>query len=296
MFLQNYFSKIYTYGIILLVLVGAIACTSNGNGKNNVVLKYGNESLTSAEIDAFIPNGISKQDSVEFAEEYIENWMRRQMISTAAREAISDIDESIRFRLKNYEHALLQQVYSEWLTRYPNMDTLISEQEILAYYKMYPNKFINQASRYQYFHLKSTLDKRFQNYTWLRSKEQSDFELLKEWCEENAVEYKLDSTYVSEMELLRVGRGWPYTDIRRSSPGIPVPYTFTENDTTYHHYFKMIKTLKPGEVLPFSLCKENIRTILLVNRKNEMINRKIRQLSLQAKTSRKFRDMRELEN
>ena len=111
---------------------------------------------------------------------------------------------------------------------------------------------------------------------------------LIEWAVDNSKEYKLDSAYVGETELERLQPGFYFGNIRRASRTTLYPYQHQEGDTTYYDFFRMLNVIKEGDLMPISLCRDRIITIIRNQRKNALIEQTKANLLQQAEDANKI--------
>ena len=100
---------------------------------DEVVAKLGNRKLYKTELDAFIPNGVSAEDSTNLALQYINTWATEQLFSDIAQQQLSKEEQDVSAELEDYRRSLLKYRYEQ---RYVNerLDTLVQNAEIDEYY------------------------------------------------------------------------------------------------------------------------------------------------------------------
>ncbi len=250
------------------------------------VARFGNTYLYQDEIQHFIPDSLKGQDSIRFVEKYCEAWIKRQAIVEAANKAIENLDEEIQYEMENYRQVLVERALASWLvSRNPNK-MRVAETDITNYYKKFPEKFQSLQTYYQFFYLKTDLPNQYNVVSLLQSKQPEDLEKLIDWVKIHASTYKLDSTYLAERNIMPLAAGFYFGDIRRASRGNVYNYQHKEGDSTYYDFFKMIDIVRPGELMPLSLVREEIRAIILNKRRHTLIEQNIGRLVQQAKSDK----------
>ena len=111
---------------------------------------------------------------------------------------------------------------------------------------------------------------------------------LLDWAKENAVEYRLDSSYVDDVELERITTGFYYGNPRRVSKSLVYPYQVTVEEVGYYNYYRLINIIEEGDLLPLRICREKIRNINLNQRRNSMIEQMQNNLVQQARSAEKY--------
>ncbi|MEL6591300.1 MAG: hypothetical protein AAFQ68_14520, partial [Bacteroidota bacterium] len=157
------------------------------------------------------------------------------------------------------------------------------------YYNENPDKFSSESEYYQFFFVRAKEYSNQQVVPLMRRNDEDKLNELREWVRQNAVEYRLDSSYVTETELQRVGEGYYYGNIKRSYRNTVYPYSLKIGEDTYYNYFRLLNTVKPGERLPLRICAPMIRNILYNQKKNKLIEREEAALVQQARSAKKIK-------
>ncbi len=294
MYFQNYSNNLFTYRLLLLcLLVFLVSCKQSvDDARHDIIAIYDDDELSRAELEHFLPQGISALDSAGFAKTYIDEWIQMRAIISQARESIPDLEEKIQYKLKSYEGQLITYEYAEWLISPTRMDTVVPEAEIREYYEQFPEKFVSRGNYFQYFHIMTEKRNQYRAVTLMRSENPAQIEELLEWAKENATEYRLDSTFVGDMELERIGQGYNHGNIKRQRLGLIYPYQNKLDGKQFFNYLKMIKIIRAGDQLPLDLCRERIRMIKLNEKKNKIIENAADRLVEAAKSTGKVKILR----
>ena len=117
------------------VLLGAASCNFVGRLKHDdkVVAKAGRQRLYLSELNKYIPDGISAEDSVNLAYRYINSWATEILYTKTAEEELSKSQKDVTKELEEYRRSLLKYRFEQ---RYINerLDTLITPAQIEKYY------------------------------------------------------------------------------------------------------------------------------------------------------------------
>ena len=135
--------------IVLIALVAATACqmvhrVSDSAAElfgDGVVARVGEHRLMRSELAAYIPAGVSSEDSLSLAQSYINAWAEELLFVDMAESRLSPEEQDVSKELEEYRRSLLKYRYEE---RYINerLDTLISDEEVRTYYKEHTDKFL----------------------------------------------------------------------------------------------------------------------------------------------------------
>ena len=135
--------------IALLVAFVAVSCqmvhrvtdTASELFGDKVVARVGEHKLTRSELAAYIPAGVSAEDSLALAQQYISSWAEELLFVDMAEAHLSPEEQDVSKELEEYRRTLLKYRYEE---RYINerLDTLISDAEVRDYYNGHTDKFL----------------------------------------------------------------------------------------------------------------------------------------------------------
>ena len=106
-----------------------------------VVARVGEHRLMRSELAAYIPAGVSSEDSLALAQSYIKSWAEELIFLDMAEKHLSAEEKDVTKDLEDYRRTLLKYRYEE---RYINdrLDTLISDEEVRNYYRAHMDKFL----------------------------------------------------------------------------------------------------------------------------------------------------------
>ena len=134
---------------LLVALLAASACqmvhrvsdTAAELFGDGVVARVGEHRLMRSELAAYVPAGVSSEDSLALAQSYVKAWAEELLFLDMAEDQLSDEEKDVSKELEEYRRSLLKYRYEE---RYINerLDTLISDEEVRTYYKEHADKFL----------------------------------------------------------------------------------------------------------------------------------------------------------
>ena len=106
-----------------------------------VVARVGEHKLLRSELANYIPAGVSAEDSLGLARQYIDAWAEDLLFLDVAESRLSKEEKDVSRELEEYRRSLLRYRYEE---RYVNerLDTLISDEEVRTWYREHPDKLL----------------------------------------------------------------------------------------------------------------------------------------------------------
>ena len=103
--------------------------------------KVGSHELTVAALEEMIPAGLSAEDSAAFAQQYIASWARDMIFLDRAESELSASEKDVTKELEDYRKSLLKYRYQQKYIA-EHLDSLVTSEEVLAYYEANPDRFL----------------------------------------------------------------------------------------------------------------------------------------------------------
>ncbi len=273
-------------GSALLILFSG--CRNNNRTfQGDAVARYKQEYLYEGELTFHLPGGLSESDSLRLAKKYVDEWLTARAIEDKASTVLPDLDQEIMNKLEIYRSRLIEHEYMDHVIE-TELYQSISDKELSNYYNRNKERFVSKADFYSFFYLKSKDPFEPRHIAAIRSKDEDMLQELVEWCtSSDQVEYKLDSIFATENELDMISKGFPL-NIKRVPLNQVYTYDYADPETgnVTHHLFKMLGRVKEGEQKPLSMCKEEIKAIVLNQRKRKLMDQTKKWLLDQAKMNR----------
>lgn len=110
------------------------------NDKGNELARVNDEYLYESDIEGLVPVKTFPHDSIVLVRNYIDNWVKTQLMLKQARKNLVIQQLDLDKQLEDYRNSLIIYHYETELIR-QQLDTLVSEDEILKYYKDHKGDF-----------------------------------------------------------------------------------------------------------------------------------------------------------
>ncbi|GAB4135796.1 MAG: hypothetical protein Fur0041_10090 [Bacteroidia bacterium] len=240
-------------------------------GKGKPVARVFDHTLYEADLRDVVPEGSSKDDSMRIAENYINTWVKEMLLVHKAELNLSPKEKNVEKQLQSYRNSLIIYAYEKELVR-QQLDTVVSEEEIQAYYDSHQEDFTLKDNIVKVLYVK--VDKKAPNLARLksliRSEKPQDLVDLNIYCKQFAQNYFLDDqVWLVFDDLLKE------IPIQTYNKELFLQTNkYVELADTASFYFMNIKGYKTRDSKsPLSFEKENIRNIILNKRKKELIDR-----------------------
>ena len=102
--------------------------------------KVGSHKLYDTELNAYIPDSASPEDSVKLALQYINSWATDMMFNDLADKELSKSEKNVDKELEAYRQSLLKFRYEQKFIN-QRLDTAVTESQIENYYESHIENF-----------------------------------------------------------------------------------------------------------------------------------------------------------
>ncbi|MBQ5958137.1 MAG: hypothetical protein IJL44_02990 [Bacteroidales bacterium] len=100
---------------------------------------YGKK-LYAEDLEGVVPAGMSKIDSLDRVNAFVDSWIRRQLLIHQAENNLPANEQNFTKQLEDYRNSLIIYAYeSQLIGKY--LDTIVSDEEIAAYYEDHKQNF-----------------------------------------------------------------------------------------------------------------------------------------------------------
>ena len=127
--------------IIVLPILSSCRAISSFLKGGEVVAEVGSEKLYRSDLDAIMPKGISQQDSIYLAKQYINTWAAELVFLGIAEEQLSKTEKDVTKELEDYRKSLLKYRYEQLYVN-ERLDTAVSDDLVEEYYNSHKEKFV----------------------------------------------------------------------------------------------------------------------------------------------------------
>ena len=272
--------------IIVLPILSSCRAISSFLKGGEVVAEVGSEKLYRSDLDAIMPKGISQQDSIYLAKQYINTWAAELVFLGIAEEQLSKTERDVTKELEDYRKSLLKYRYEQLYVN-ERLDTAVSDDLVEEYYNSHKEKFV--LSR-------PLVKARFLSI----SDESPAKEQIRKRMSSNDVEDLVEAdslAYSSAYKFTTWSDAW--VDVTVLSREFPMDYE-TMLAQVRNKWIEKVDTLgvarlayisdmmKKGEVAPIEYSAPAIRDIIISARKQSLISSLEQDLLNDARENGKF--------
>ncbi|MEI6122776.1 MAG: hypothetical protein WCQ95_04040 [Bacteroidota bacterium] len=254
--------------LLLIILIFICACSSNKKNNERAVARVLDKFLYLNDLQGVIPKNVFGKDSVALINDYIDNWIRQQLLISQAERNLSAEQRDFTKQLEDYKNSLTIYRYESELIK-QSLDTNVAENEIEDYYEKNKSNFELKENIVKVIYVKVPNNSPISTARlYIRSDNVQDRKKLQDFCHKYAVNYYLED-----------GNWLLFNDILKE---IPIN-TYNQEDYLKNNrlieikdsnfiYLLNIKGFMIKEGLsPLSFEKGNIRDIIINKRKLKLI-------------------------
>lgn len=265
--------KLYIAFLAITVLLGCEYIVNESNQSSStsetLVASVGTSYLFEADIANLIEPGMSAEDSARITEQYVRNWIKKELL---VREATSNvrIDQTeIERKVADYRYTLLSYEYQK-LRIQQLLDTAVTDEEIFNYYTENQENFALRQNiiRGRFLKVNQQAPKKADARRWIKSTRAQDLNSLKDYAFQFASSYSLeDSTWLKFDDITKNS---PFSTLTNKIQFLKNTRYAEETDSLYLYLLKIDDYKISEEISPLEFVKSDIRNIILNKRKVEL--------------------------
>lgn len=256
---------------ILCGLIGLSSCTKNATTQQKgMLVKVNERTLTQEDVLSVLPKNISSTDSLLWAESYIKQWVKDNLVYDVALQNLGDENRAEIDRLvDSYRRSLVRYRYQEQLV-HERLSANITDEEKRNFYDENQDQFELDHSLIKGLFLKIPIDAPNLDEVkkWYRSTSEASIEKIEKYSVQNAVVYdyfydkwvSFDEVFVNipiqvtnENEFLRT-------------------HSFVETaDSSYCYLLNIEEYVAKGKIAPFEYASTQISDMLVNQRKVQFL-------------------------
>jgi hypothetical protein len=239
--------------------------------KEQVVARVENKYLTISDIVDVVPKDISKEDSVLIINNYIQNWVKENLVLQKAELNLEENQKNFQKQLEDYRKTLIIYSYEKELIR-QKLDTNVFENEIEKFYHDNKQNFElrDDIAKVRYLKVAKNAPQIKKIRKVYKSEKEEDIEKLNEYAHQYAEKFFLnDNQWILFDELIKEV---PLKVKERKGFFKNIKHVEVEDSLSY--YFVFIKDYRlKNDIAPLSFEESNIKNIIINKRKLNLINK-----------------------
>ncbi|MBI3519367.1 MAG: hypothetical protein HY062_08420 [Bacteroidetes bacterium] len=282
-----YIKPIIILGHILLL---GTACSKSSEteseDKGKIIAKVNSSNLYANDLEHMTPKGLSSSDSVAFIQTYINKWAYNEVFYQQAINYLSEEELDITKEIENYKKELLSYRFQTKLID-QKLDTTVTLAQIEDYYNANSQNFLLKNNIVKVLYVKTPLN--IPNLAKLKklcySTNPKDAEALKSMCIQYANNFFMnDNTWLMFDDLKKEIS--QLKDIPEYNLQDGKTFEFTDANSFY--FLKIIEVKSKNTLSPLNFEKNNIKNMLINQRKQQLINSIKKDFFDKAKTNKEL--------
>jgi len=235
------------------------------NDEEQAIARAHGKYLYPKDLVGIIPDGSSQQDSFNLAQNYIDQWIRKQLMLKHAEFNLKEQNKDFSALIEDYRASLLIHEYQKNMLM-GKVDTIVTADQIEAYYeKNLPDfKLSNTLVKALYIRIAKTNSRVPEIRQLLTSSNVSAFETLVELSYQYADRFDFfEDKWISLNQILQKIPGSP-----EDPDGIVQSQSLLEIENgDFLHFLQIRDYILSGETAPIEYLNRRIRDMVLTKRK-----------------------------
>lgn len=251
--------RITCLGLLILLFCGACKEQHDHGGRTLLVELDGNF-LYREDLQSVLSGGLSKDDSLLFAEHYIRNWAEDVLLYEKAQSNVPNSDEIDKL-VDNYRKALIMHAYQQALIR-QTLSEEISEEELNNYYEEHQELFKVERPLMKGLFIKIPLTAPQLNNVrrWYKTETREAVEHLEKYSLQNAVKYEyFYDKWIPVSEVLDL---MPL-NVRDTEGYLNKNRHVELKDTAFYYFLNVSDYRSLGEQEPYEFARAQVKDMLL---------------------------------
>ena len=255
--------------VLCLILLQVTSCNNPlEKEKEQPIARAGDMYLYPSDLQSI---SFEKEDSAAHVKQYIETWIRESLLLQQAEKNLTDEQKKFERMVEDYRRSLITYEYESQIIR-QKLDTVVSDEEIAAYYEENKSNFElkDNIIKVIYVKVRKNVPKLEKLKGWISSSDIKDKDALAGFCHQYAENFYLDdNTWLLFDDVLKE---------------IPIKLYDKEafllnnrkietQDSSFYYFVNIKGFMTRNSVSPLSFEKDNIEKTLLNKRKVELVQK-----------------------
>ncbi|MFI5171503.1 MAG: hypothetical protein ACHQFW_03890 [Chitinophagales bacterium] len=255
--------------IAILLCLAVTGCNKNKAEENgDAVARVYDKYLYVSDIAGLTKEGISKEDSTRIVNDYIDNWIRQNLILKVAEDNLQSALADINKQALDYKESLIIYAYErQWLAE--NLDTIVADDSLENYFENNLKDFRLKTDIYKLAYAVTPSSNKTADsiqYWFSRGIEKYRYN-LERYCAANCKQFSINtSIWLNEDDLFKL---LPYDMYAEGKFRTKGPVYFNDGENKY--YVKVEDFYIAGTTGPYAYYKSGVKDIIINKRKMELL-------------------------
>lgn len=256
-------------GMLFLLVFVVAGCQEQNDKDKKPIARIHDKYLYLSELKNVIPENKSEEDSALIAKNYIDKWIKKQLLLKNAERNLPKEQKDITKQIEEYRASLLIYRYQQELID-QKLDTVIPNEEIKNYYNDNASNFVLDKNLAKILYIKLPLNSpNIENVRrWYRSNDEEDLEELEDYCYQYADKFDdFDNQWIdfdSFLKNLPLEISQPQRFFRNNR-------YIEEREGNALHFIRINDYTLRGNQAPMDYVRDKIKNIIINKRKHQLL-------------------------
>ena len=259
------FRQFFKYCILIIAILAYSCQTFRQSDEDIIVASVGAKELTQTDLSELIPKDLNQSDSSVLAQEYINKWIKQELLVQKAEENLNVDQKDVSRELEEYRNSLIIYKYKNELLK-QRMDTTVSENQVIEYYDTNQENFIlsNNIVKAIFIKIPSEYANPEQLNNYCNDTSEEGLNELREYCIQYAKQF--DIFIENWVDFGLVANNLPI-QISNQKEWLSRNERTELNDSSYYYLVRIHNYKLKGDIAPVEYVTENIKNLILNKRK-----------------------------
>nr|WP_321355811.1 hypothetical protein [uncultured Draconibacterium sp.] len=257
------FKRKITYGFIVALAIAVAGCSSDIS--DEPVASVGEKVLYRTKVDEILPKGISMEDSISMSNNYIDKWVKQELLIQKADENLSAEQKDLRKELEEYRNSLIIYKYKNELIK-QRMDTVVTDQQIEDFYNSNPANFNlnNSIVKATFVMIPGDLADPELVKSLIADTSPEGIDELRDYCGQYAKKVNISADEWISFQMLE--KNFPQ-QVEDPETFLTRNKLYEMNDSNYYYIVSIHDYKLSNDLAPIEFVRENIKNLILNQRK-----------------------------
>lgn len=261
-------SHLYLFTFLFLLMS---ACTLREDTGKAPLARVGEKVLYDSDLQSVIPSGLSHDDSLMMAQDYIKKWIMNELLVGKAEENLSPGQKDLTKELMDYRNSMLTYRYKMELML-QKLDTTVSQQEISNYYNLYQENFVLDRTIVKaiFIQIPAEVSNPQQVKVFCEQVTDDNLKELQEYCTKFAITYDVFVDNWVDLDLIAAKMPEPVDNekilLRRNNQ-------IEMRDDGFYYLLCIIDFRLKSQTAPIEYVSESIRNLIINKRKIDFLKK-----------------------
>src|SRR6056297_978575 len=273
--------------LLLFISVLILSCNQNNDTNKQPIAKIHDNYLYLSDIREIIPNNKTEEDSLLIAKNYINNWIKKQLLLKKAELNLPEGMKNVEKEIEDYRSSLLIYRYQQQLID-QKLDTVVDESEMRNYYEENKSNFILDQVLVKATYIKLPINSpNIDNVKkWYKSDDEEHFSRLEDYCYQYAEIF--DNFNGDWVPLNRINNIIP-KKIKNPKSFLKYNKHIESEDSLNLHLIKINDYRLKGTEAPFNFVEDKINSLILNKRKHQLLEKLEKDIYNEALNHKEFK-------